>query len=371
MKKTSRNGKWFAITACILFIGLTCFPASQGLISNNSLNTSSTGNTLYVGGIGPGNYTKIQDAINYATNGDTVFVYSGIYHENLVINKKINLIGEDSEDTIIQGNGLTHAINIKNSDITISDFIISNNNNLSGIYSNKNRNITVLNCEICSNHNGIYLESFQSEFNTIINCSIYSNNNCGIYLEGSNNTIKNCDIFSNNQYGIEIRTYSNIIKWGAFFDLNPMSQSSGNKISNCNIYSNNESGVHLVFSSFNIISNCSMYSNNNSGIKIFHGIENKISNNDIYSNKNGIELIITRLNTISNCNISSNEIGIRYNTSASILNINHNNLTNNDKNVEKKWNAKLLLNYFICQIIFVIPINILWKILEFADYFID
>jgi hypothetical protein len=33
------------------------------------------GKTLYVGGSGEGNYTKIQDAIDNASKGDTVFVY--------------------------------------------------------------------------------------------------------------------------------------------------------------------------------------------------------------------------------------------------------------------------------------------------------
>ena len=44
-------------------------------------NPVSIGNTLYVGGSGEGNYTKIQDAINNASDGDTVFVYNGTYYE--------------------------------------------------------------------------------------------------------------------------------------------------------------------------------------------------------------------------------------------------------------------------------------------------
>jgi len=50
-------------------------------INNISLTTSNIleeyyfeNNTLYVGGDGPGNYTRIQNAIDNATNEDTIFV---------------------------------------------------------------------------------------------------------------------------------------------------------------------------------------------------------------------------------------------------------------------------------------------------------
>ena len=59
-----------------------------------------------MGGSGPNNYTKIQDAIDNASDGDTVFVYDGTYYENIIINKSINLTGENKDTTIIDGNGM-------------------------------------------------------------------------------------------------------------------------------------------------------------------------------------------------------------------------------------------------------------------------
>jgi len=52
-------------------------------------------NVFFVGGMGPSNYTYIQDAINDANDGDTIFVYNGTYYESLMISDDINLIGED------------------------------------------------------------------------------------------------------------------------------------------------------------------------------------------------------------------------------------------------------------------------------------
>ena len=50
--------------------------------------------TLYVGGGGPGNYTTVQEAIDAANDGDTVYVFGGTYYENVIVNKRLSLIGE-------------------------------------------------------------------------------------------------------------------------------------------------------------------------------------------------------------------------------------------------------------------------------------
>lgn len=60
-----------------------------------------SGKTLYVGGNGSNNYTTIQDAIDNASYGDTIFVYNGTYYENVVIHKSIKLMGENKSTMII------------------------------------------------------------------------------------------------------------------------------------------------------------------------------------------------------------------------------------------------------------------------------
>ena len=63
-------------------------------------------NTYYVNKTGSGGaFISIQDAINAANDGDTVFVYNGTYYENVIVNKIINLIGEHPDATLIDGGG--------------------------------------------------------------------------------------------------------------------------------------------------------------------------------------------------------------------------------------------------------------------------
>lgn len=77
------------------------------LLSAQSISTTAQesidkNQILYVGGSGPNNYTSIQTAINEAQAQDTIYVYNGVYQEFISIEKEITLIGESTEETIIQ-----------------------------------------------------------------------------------------------------------------------------------------------------------------------------------------------------------------------------------------------------------------------------
>jgi parallel beta-helix repeat protein len=79
---------------------------------------------------GPADFSSIQEAINAASPGDTIYVKAGTYYEQVVLNKSVSLIGENKETTIIDGNG-TEAyegtVNILADNVTVSGFEIRNN----------------------------------------------------------------------------------------------------------------------------------------------------------------------------------------------------------------------------------------------------
>ena len=85
--------KGLVIGILFLFIGAIVLPVTGTISVRKTSNIMSKGDTFYVGGSGPGNYSKIQDAIDNTSDGDTVFVYddSSPYYESLQINTLINL----------------------------------------------------------------------------------------------------------------------------------------------------------------------------------------------------------------------------------------------------------------------------------------
>ena len=70
---------------------------------SNITSSTSINRTIYVDDDGDADYNKIQDAINVANDGDTIFVYKGVYRENLYVDKSIKLISEDINFTFIDG----------------------------------------------------------------------------------------------------------------------------------------------------------------------------------------------------------------------------------------------------------------------------
>jgi len=69
----------------------------------------------------PDDYATIQEAIDNALEGDTIFVKKGVYVENPVVNKSVSLIGEDRDFTVID---VTAGLKVQSNNVTIAGFTI-------------------------------------------------------------------------------------------------------------------------------------------------------------------------------------------------------------------------------------------------------
>ena len=137
------------------------------------------GETLYVGGSGPENYSSITAALQNASDNDTIYVYSGIYSEDIVdINISVSLIGQSNITTIID-----HSIFIFNTqNIFLTKFCFQNFSQIV-IASQDGNNVshnTVTNAIFINITSGITIGN--SSYNTIINNQF---NECGIFLSPS------------------------------------------------------------------------------------------------------------------------------------------------------------------------------------------
>ncbi|HOK58222.1 MAG TPA: hypothetical protein PK659_04750 [Methanothrix sp.] len=76
--------------------------------------------------------SSIQDAINNASPGDTIVVYSGTYNENVVVNKALKLVGINNP-TINAANPSGNAVSITGSGVVLTGFTITGASTGNGI----------------------------------------------------------------------------------------------------------------------------------------------------------------------------------------------------------------------------------------------
>ena len=375
------NRRFFQLILGAIFLVLTLAIAVQFLAGEGS------GETLYVDDdAAPGGdgslalpYQNIQDAVDNATEDDTIRVFNGTYLENVVIDTTVDLIGNNSVDTIIDRVGDGISVHIRADWCNVSGFTVTGSGGVSNaaikIESNYNT-IKENNCSGNSNF-GIYLNTADS--NSIYN-NTCSNNSHGIYLENSNSiTIFNNTCNFNDGDGIRLKdsyhfTLSSNTMVGNGISI--ISNLQDNLINTYNmVHSNNTVNGNPVYFYKNgtdftvplgagqvILVNCSKTiienqncSNGSIGIDVMFSSNITITNNTCNSNNiYGIRLHYSDFNTVTNntCNMNYSPNIILRSSDSNTLSFNtcgqgfregielrysdHNTLSNNICNLNDK-----------------------------------
>jgi hypothetical protein len=213
---------------------------------------------------------SIQKCINYSLDGDTIIIANGVYHESLIVNKYLWLIGSSIDSTVIDGTGMA--------DMTIdfqSDGFIQNlwtKGKGYGIPNTTSINVVLKNA-------GVY------------NCKI-TDSYVGIGLVWSSSIIEQCII-------------TNVIDgYATYCDIDTCEPIIKNTIINLN----NNIGIAIVLGTGgNLTLNNTLLGNNNraQGIKgVFNPSFSKIINNNILAFRRNIEGISYDTTIVEN-NISA------------------------------------------------------------------
>jgi len=300
-----------------------CLGASLGsAITANRSGSQQTdrGNILYVGGSGDGNYSTIQEAINNASNGDTIFVYSNTYSENIDTKlKKITLLGENMDATIIQGpTAANPVVRIGTSEVVLSGFtIIGTTNQIVVQVSAVSENVVISHNVIQNGGYGISLQITTSRA-TITDNVITGSAFVGIQLQTSTydvisfNTIENCGgqglvlSLSSGHNSIVNNTIRNNAKEGITLDG---VKSTDNTISGNNV-SGNEVGIRFKSAGSNKIMSNIIQESLREGILLSMSSENTISANNFINNKRQAAYSVSSRNSWD-ANYWSNWIGFK------------------------------------------------------------
>lgn len=366
---------------CIVF----CMVLNMVPLAQSSSNSSLESRILYVGGSGPGNYSSIKNAIKDASDGDTIFVYHGIYPGHIRIYKSISLIGENMYTTVINNGGEAgDIIEITADNVHVSGFTLRNGGqghdypNDAALKINQSNNNLIENLYCLQINYGIW--ALYSENNTIRNntlhclydniwlfatkkCQVYNNNmnEASLVLDGKCLEDFQHNVSNNIVNGKPVYYYRDTSGLTVPQDAGQviLVNCTGFVIENLNLHHVTD-GIELFFSGCNTIKNNYIHDNIDFGIRLAYSRGNAIIQNEIVDNPIAIGFMsggiwienfgghcyhdLIRENTIKD----SWYQGLRFDH-AYYTTVSKNNFINNGHKSENSGSHVYFLNSFECQ----------------------
>jgi parallel beta-helix repeat protein len=266
------------------------------------LNVALGSRTIVV----PLDFPTVQEAINNATDGDQVFVFNGTYHENVILNKTIMLVGENRGITTIDGGGGSFGIYVSSNNVTISGFTIRNSSSIVEVFGVRNCNLTgnrltegslgvylvkaegglVTGNDISETQIGVRLDACAN--NLVENNSISDNQDTGIYVMNSSKVAISSNLLSRNVNQGLLLNYSqgNIVEENSVADCGAgikLRYSSGNTLIGNNVTGNAAEGFSFYYSGGSVVTG-NIIEHNGFGVKLSYSGNNTLRANVIASN---------------------------------------------------------------------------------------
>ncbi|HEY4675312.1 MAG TPA: NosD domain-containing protein [Candidatus Bathyarchaeia archaeon] len=262
-------------------------------ISNNAFFTLAVVRSPTVIRV-PHDYEKIQWAVDNASAGDTIVVSSDTYYENILVDKdSLTLVGEDSRNTIIDGNGAGTVVHVAADYVNISGFTVQ--------------------------HSGTHIKNDTPDSGILFHYSDHSrvsdtkvlNSSVGIYIQGSNNaTLRDNNITANAySFGVDGDFLPDFIH-----DIDASNTVNGTPIyyyvNQNEIQIPSDAGYIAIVNSSNITVNNLCLTKNLQGLLLAYTSGSIVENVTFLKNYEGLVLIGSSGNSISNSVMSQNEYAI-------------------------------------------------------------
>jgi len=122
VKKSKKNGQTLKRVALIsLFVAfLLCVPNVTIMVKAAD---------IIVDDDGTGDYTTIQDAIDAASTGDTIWVKDGSYNDQLTVHTSVKIIADNGAEPTIYATSFSPGIDVTSNQVTIEGFKIYGSSN--------------------------------------------------------------------------------------------------------------------------------------------------------------------------------------------------------------------------------------------------
>lgn len=271
--------------------------------------------------VGPGCvYTKIQDAINAANAGDIIQIKTGVFNENVIVDKFLIIEGQDDSFVQIVGDGITETVTITANHVQFRRTTITGGGAAkSGLLLDGVSDCTIERNTCTGNKHGIELNGACSNF--ILSNILTGNVNVGLLLSASSNDNAITDDFSTgNTIGFE------------------SNGSTRNRYSACAAIANTNIGFNVASSTLETFSATCFAQYNTTGFVLNGSDSNNIMGCDVRNNATGLVLINSDNNLIYSTPFQACALDISLDVNSGNNTIAHNfYTTKTDLGVLNRW----------------------------------
>jgi len=276
----------------LTFFTILCLSFTVFLIGSNITAKGSSELPVHNADTGL-SYATIQAAIDApeTLDGHIIRVDAGEFHENVVINKSISLLGVNKDITIVDGKGIGSVISIEASNVTIRGFTVQKSGTDSvdsGISIRWERYVQVEENNVRNCRNGIYASLLGGK-HLIRNNRVTECKDDAICL-GCYDSIVEGNTITQNNYSVTLFFSSrNIIRGNSIIDNSRgiyLCASTENTITRNSIINNTAYGIFLLeYSSNNTVCENTI-SGHSYGVEVIDSGENNLHHNRFVENHN-------------------------------------------------------------------------------------
>jgi parallel beta-helix repeat protein len=257
--------------------------------------------------------TSIQSILNSSQPYDTIILEPCTYHERLVLNKPVHLVGANRASTILDGQGLGTVILVNSSNVDIRGLTIKNSDDLGwGIHVQKSSNITITGNTLVASSDGDAVNLYRGN-NVNITGNFITGNLYGVNATLSQRIRIAGNVVYNDTYGVQLLStgkslvYNNaILACEEGVDLvsssnNNVSQNliKGNQIYGLSFTANSTNPTPSQFSHNNMITG-NNFQRNNIGVSILNATGNWFYQNNFFLTN------VTQVNLVAGSTVSPN-----------------------------------------------------------------
>jgi len=240
-----------------------------------------------------GDYRRISQALEAATEGTRIIVRPGLYRESLLIDQKVEIIGDGPvRDIVIEERRNDSCLTMRGDEATVRNITFRSRAGIgyAAVMVRRGR-LLVESCDISSTAEASCIDIHGPDADPIIRgCRIHGSQGSGILVSnGGKGTIENCRIYESGKQGIEVANGGNPV------------------IQHCRIFEHRGCGVWIGENARGIVADCDIHTNALAGVEIGAGGRPHVKDCQIHDGLQcGVLVVNNGQGIVENCRIFGN-----------------------------------------------------------------